>query len=67
MSSSVHSAAAMPRPEGSGWVMWWLSEDIAWPTASAYTRAPRRSACSADSRTTTPQPSAITNPSRSVS
>ena len=37
------------------------------PAASAYTRAPRASACSADSRTTAAAPSPSTKPSRPLS
>ncbi len=37
------------------------------PAASAYTLAPRASACSADSSTTTAAPSPSTNPSRPLS
>ena len=34
LSSRFWSACAMPLPEGSGCVMWWLSAEMPWPTAS---------------------------------
>ena len=57
-------AIAAPRPVGSGAEMWYASAVSAAPTTSARIVAPRASACSADSMTTTPAPSPKTKPSR---
>ncbi len=47
--------------------MWRALEVSEKPVTSAYTVAPRARACSSSSRTTMPQPSPRTNPSRSAS
>ena len=60
-------ARAWPRPVGSGAEMWNASAVSAPPSTSAIGVAPRRSACSADSTTTTPAPSPSTKPSRVAS
>ena len=61
------SPAPGPRPVGSGAEMWNASAVSAPPMTSAIGVAPRSSACSADSTTTTPAPSPSTKPSRVAS
>ena len=65
--SALTMARAWPRPVGSGAEMWNASAVSAPPRTSAIGVAPRRSACSADSMTTTPAPSPRTKPSRVAS
>ncbi len=57
-------AIAAPRPVGSGAEMWYASAVSEAPTISARIVAPRAIACSADSTTMIPAPSAKTKPSR---
>mmetsp|Transcript_17667 Transcript_17667/g.35525 ORF Transcript_17667/g.35525 Transcript_17667/m.35525 type:complete len:201 (-) Transcript_17667:586-1188(-) len=62
MALSMH--AARPAPPGAGVVMWCASHVAPYPASSQYILAPRFSACSKVSRSTTPAPSPITNPAR---
>ena len=59
--------AAAPAPPGDGAVMWWASALLPAPSTSPRIGAPRRTACSHSSSTSTAAPSPITKPSRSTS
>src|SRR6267378_4006110 len=56
-----------PSPFSAGWVMWYASPDIPYPTISARIGALRFRACSSDSRIRIPAPSPTTKPSRPAS
>src|SRR6267143_1087221 len=56
-----------PSPFSAGWVMWYASPDIPYPTISARIGALRLRACSSDSRIRIPAPSPTTKPSRPAS
>ena len=60
-------ARAPPSPFSAGAVIWKASQVAPYPIISAWIFAPRFRACSISSKTRTPAPSAIINPSLSLS